>query len=64
MDLVDTLESCSQNECGSIPHVSKRFAAGVWDGAGLRCELLFPAFDYAQITAAGISALGTMLLLT
>ena len=31
--------------------VSKRFAAEVWDEAGLRCELLFPAFDYARIAA-------------
>ena len=31
--------------------VSKPFAAEVWDEAGLRCELLFPAFDYARIAA-------------
>ena len=55
VDLVDTWRADSQSLSGStspeLPHVSKRFAAEVWDEAGLRCELLFPAFDYARIAA-------------
>jgi len=57
VDLVDTWRADSQSLSVArlarkeLPHVSKRFAAEVWDEAGLRCELLFPAFDYARIAA-------------
>jgi len=52
MNLVDKrLDKATAPRFLWVLAVSKRFAAEVWDEAGLRCELLFPAFDYARIAA-------------